>query len=972
MSTTLFEENILKLNFSFLIEKGESGILLTEAYESLDSQLASPDILFALETAKTKFNVDAVYFRHFKDGRGTIPQIYIFDNTNALLTKKEKKEIHINVWSGSQVAVYIIIEKSDVKVFDAREKPKDDDENYAKEIIKLTAETIKQFQANDFNDGLFWEEKENEKRFKFEKSATRDLIVGLKKVYNSFQTESGLNSHVALKLLVQCLLIKYLEERDEESESGYFARTYFKTYYDCNNFLEIIRSGQLLDLLDRLAEDFNGKIFEWNVKNEIEERKAIRKSKVQKLADYLDAKSEGNQFVIWRLYSFSHLPVELISSVYEELLTNSKDIVYTPEMIVSTLVDECMPLSAPNLDIKLIDVSCGSGIFLVKAYKRIIQWWRYEQWKKTGELIKPSLKTLKELLLTAIHGIDIQEDAIRLSVFSLSLAMLDEVDLNPPTWQKLRFPDLYENIITKDFFEFVTINSNTKFDLVIGNPPFNLHSGNGKEERKKYFKKLKGDIGYKNDIQIPDENPALHFLTQGMKLLKPEGLLCLIQPSGPLLYQRDLDFKRVLFSKYNLLQIIDFTKLSDVIWGKKDFSTAAVFMRNSKPDDQHVIYIAVSRTFSNVNRLFLEFDYYDFHIVPKEEILSKPFVWKANLLGGGRIRTLLDRLIQLKTLGSYLNQKEENNSWEIAEGFIEKGNKAVPCDYLTGAQYLPSKAFSENKIDWSQVEKCKIKYFHRPKSKKIYTPPHLLIKENIGRKNLSVYLSNKYLVFRANIIGIHSPQNGINELKYLEEYFRINNRLLRFYIYTTSSQLSISKATVPLKEDFMNLPFSENISDLRISESDNLVINDILAYQINNDQKSLSKNSNDEQLNKYVENYCKTLNSIYQTDTKKFQLFKILDTAKYYALHFKYSKTIIEPDKELDTDLQKYLGEIMPTDKGKEKIIHIQRIFKAYGKDQIILAKPKQLRYWLPSIALRDADETFAEYLKARYQNVKR
>src|SRR5690606_10847576 len=105
--------------------------------------------------------------------------------------------------------------------------------------------------------------------------------------------------------------------------------------------------------------------------------------------------------------------------------------------------------------------------------KRISIWRRYEKWKKTKKLEKPSLAVLKDLLLKSIHGIDIQQDAIRLSIFSLALAVLDEVNLDPPTWGKLKFPDMSENVVTKDYFEFITNNPLNNFSLVIGNPPFN-------------------------------------------------------------------------------------------------------------------------------------------------------------------------------------------------------------------------------------------------------------------------------------------------------------------------------------------------------------------------------------------------------------------------------------------------------------------------------------------------------------------
>jgi len=977
MVASVFIENIEKLNFPFLTKSEDGGVVLTANYDKLDRTSTSPDILFALETAKEKFDADAVYFRYFADGRGAVPQIYIYDNTNNHLTDK-RRDIHVKVWSGCQVPMYFIIDKSEVSVYDARERAKEDQGNQAYETIKLTGEAIKSFSAQSFDDGLFWEEKKNEKHFKFEKSAYRDLISGLKKVYNGFQKDSGLDSHVSLKLLVQCLLIKYLEERDQENKTGYFASTYFQKNYNCKDFCDVIRNGKLLDLLDQLAGDFNGKIFEWNKETEASQRDAICKSEVTQLAYYLDGTVKDDNYVIWRLYSFSHLPVELISSVYEELLTNSKDIVYTPEMIVGTLVDECMPLKNPKKDFKLIDVSCGSGIFLVKAYKRIIQWWRYEKWIETGQLEKPTLDTLKDLLLKSIYGIDIQGDAIRLSVFSLALALLDEVDLKPPVWQKLKFPDLGEkNIISKDFFKFITQNPVADFDLVIGNPPFNLQPVEGKEpKRNEYFANLVIQYGYKGELKIPDENPALHFLVQAMKLLKPAALLCLIQPSGPLFYQKDVEFKQALFSKHNLLQVIDFTKLSDVLWGSKNVATAAVFIQNSEPDKNDVLHVVANRTFSNLNRLFLEFDHYDFHMINKDAVINSVFVWKSNLLGGGRLAQLVERLSLLPTLGKYLKQKKKENNWIFGDGFIKgkPDSELTPSDfekkkggyssapYLTGSVYFEPEDFDENGI--SKTDILDSKYFQWKRQPDLFEAPLLLIKKNIGRNSIPVLYTETSISFKNEIVGIHAPLADKILLKNIEAIIK-NNQLFRFYISITSSRSGISRSiSTLLQEDILSIPVSEDIS---LSKTEQILIHDTLNYQLDNGGLAIGKDSNGIDINSFSDVFCQTLNSVYQVDNKAFRLFKILDAGKYYAIHFEYTSENYSTQTEERANLEQYIEEIIPTKKNENKSYHTQRILKAYGKDCIILAKPKQLRYWLPSIALRDADEAFADYIKARY-----
>ena len=94
-----FERKIQELNFSFISEKGTSGVLLTQNYESLSKAISAPDILFALETAKNKFGADAVYFRYFQDSRAAVPQLYIFDYTLKPLSSQEKNRIHRNMWN---------------------------------------------------------------------------------------------------------------------------------------------------------------------------------------------------------------------------------------------------------------------------------------------------------------------------------------------------------------------------------------------------------------------------------------------------------------------------------------------------------------------------------------------------------------------------------------------------------------------------------------------------------------------------------------------------------------------------------------------------------------------------------------------------------------------------------------------------------------------------------------------------------
>ena len=86
---------------------------------------------------------------------------------------------------------------------------------------------------------------------------------------------------------------------------------------------------------------------------------------------------------------------------------------------------------------------------------------------------------LKQLLRDNIYGVDYVEEAVDLSIFSLSLTLCDM--LSPKViWENLRFDNLNNNIVSSDFFKWFSKDKEGTFDLIIGNPPFVEYGSNEK------------------------------------------------------------------------------------------------------------------------------------------------------------------------------------------------------------------------------------------------------------------------------------------------------------------------------------------------------------------------------------------------------------------------------------------------------------------------------------------------------------
>lgn len=943
---------------NFTVEAiGMSSVYLVADIEKYRRNVdVNPNIIVELENAK-RYEVDAVYFRFFEGGRPPLPQIYIFDNAEGTKRDVDLVDIHKKLWSAGVIPIYFTIDRQQLRIYDSRQ-PVEIQKNGEARVdpidyfvlgdIAEVDRALKQYDARLFDNGEFWDKGNESKHFLNDKSVYEKLLSGLRAVRKHLFRNQAL-SNVVDRLLIMSILIKYLEENGIDESGANHASAFFKEHVGCDTLVQTIREGRYVMLLDALARHFNGGVF----KLSDEERRSLTDSDLTEFAAFLDGTLEGDEYVLWKEYSFKHIPIELISNFYEEFLPRDSKSdkrhngsYYTPHYLVRLLVDESLPLQKGSLQ-KVIDVSCGSGIFLVTAFKRLVHIWRYNH-----SWALPTPEELEDVLSDYIFGVDINSNAVQLTILSLNLSLCSM--LSPrQIWTDLRFVDIHNrNIFNDDFFNFVS-RSNHDFGLVIGNPPFVEYK---KEQYQRYRLRLE-QAGKPLLTDIPRYNSSLMFLDASMHLLEKGGKLCMIMPTSPMLYSGG-DFRQQYFSTYNVGQVIDFTFLKNILFNNAKVATVALFAENREPDGKDVLHLVAKHTLTNREKIFFEFDYYDFYSVPKVLTLSSGDVWKANLMGGVRAFNILTKYDTCPSINDYLLKQRLERKWEFGEGY-QIGNAKNEADYITGHPCVDDVTFSDDGSFATYTVKEEL--FQWPRKKSLYEPPHLLVKRTIGKSTIPVALSDDYLTFKEGIIGIHCPDGDRPALQRLANYITENNALLRFMIILRSNRAGKNRSIYThYMSDFLQLPYL--LEGKVMTEEEQYVVNDALNYympyfdRIGNLEMDEDIDDPDE-LQDFGKVYSKALNVVYQVGSKKYRLSDVYIGSTSFICVFSYSdkddKTRLRDTSSDIESLLEYVGE--------DYII--KRVVRAYTADSIVMIKPRQRRYWLKSMALRDADETFNDIM---------
>lgn len=927
------------------------GIVPVKGYRK-DGQ--HPEVVAIMEKAED-YGATAVFFEAGRDGRPPAAQAFIFCSDGPAEGGPDFGGLHRRLWSWGGVPLVYRVTPGLVQLFRCAHKA--DFESKGKIVFKpfRTLDFGSRI-ANDpwwdaerLRNGTLWDDPTACKSLLSGTQAAQKTLINEVKLLNDDLNKKGiLPKPLRRKLLILSLLIAYLEAR-EVFEADYFAR--FRN--GATKFFEVLADGvALVALLEHLEGRFNGDVFTLRD----EERTTLRDS--CQLADFarlIEARKEaGGQLTLWERYSFADLPVELISHIYQLFVEDKATAIYTPPFLVRLMLGEV--LTYERLDRLereneiILDPCCGSGVFLVEAYKRLVLHWRSRnQWKRPGI---SDLKVLRRLL-TRVRGIDLEEGAVELAAFSLCLALCDALKPEEIRASVKLFPELMAKTIHRGCF-FETCEQGTvkeKIGVMVGNPPFT--STLTTQAAKRAYKRYKQQHG-----ELPDKQLAYLFLHDSMEMLAEGGVLSMLQQYNFLYNQRSLSFRRNFMKRWDVREILDFISVRGLFQkGSADTKVVVVVAEAAAPPPERQILHATFRRSGRADaEQGFDIDYYDLHWLPRELALTNDGVWRCDLLGGGRVLDFVDRLKNLTTLGKYA----EGQHWDYGEGFVEGASGVSrPAAHIVGKPLLPSESVTETGIDAAGIITAPNKIIEGPRSEKRFTPPMLLVREHMDLYH-GIW-QGSYLTYKNKLVGFCSPAQDFLKLRNIGAWLDSESRALRAFVAAISVRLFTQKATTLSSVDIPSLPYPEN-GDLGLSGHEQVIVDDIVDYYRDlirlGEGSAAIKQPGYAALADFNAVYTRQINAVY----KKNRL-RVLDAQGWPGVicqPFVFGKGTV--DWNGADELKGKLDALLKEQRGGG--LTITRIARIYDGRCVYLLKPDRLRYWLRSVALRDADETLADLWK--------
>jgi len=957
--------------------------------------------------------------------------VYIFNSQPLILffdlTEKEKNldELYKKVWSFDHTSIIFLIKEKDIEVFNALNYIKEKNLNTLEKIDLSKREIQKLFNLWELESGKTWEWFQSKfidkkKGQTHRKRVNQRLFSNIKQVREDLKNKD-LNESEANSLILRLIFIRYLIDRKIKIDDELIPGKVNNLNERRKSFIQLIKEPQKLNqLFEILNNRFNGVLFK-------ESDVVLTQPQAEYLSGVFAGELVGDNSLFdgffFDIFDFSIIPVEVISGIYESLIDEEKrkldSAVYTPSFLVDYIldgtVDEFLKINEPK-DCTVFEVAVGSGIFLVQSLRRIIEKEIELNGKANNEAFAETIRGFAE---NNLYGIDINIQALRVTCFSIYIALLDY--LEPADINVYRFPELIDkNLFEANFFNtdhtFNKVINKVQPKFILGNPPWK------KDKSKEHIRWVNTTPTYSKKIKDGLEI-AQSFLLRTKMFMQEDTVSSLIV-SSTIFYnvsKTTKEFKRDFLSSFKLNKFFDLSPVRRLIFEKKNSPATVVTYKLSQNKDHLENLVRHQSVKSNIflkNFKILVIEKFDQKEVLQKHFIENDWMFKVALYGNTLDYHFLKRMVQNPSLKDF---------W---------GNDIISID---GFKRDKLSNYSLGNIDKYVTEKESINNYYTPSKNALISEKRLsIIYSNFGKfriilkgqtKNESeivVSFSEGNAIFRNDTFILVSNPEIIKNI-----YSHLISNVYTYFQFITSSTWGIATRPAIRLYEYVNFPFIEidgknrnqledlvenflkpikefynqnieefdpenfklksdslNKTQLPINQNVLNQINDIVneVYQIKEHEKDLidyvlnvsryqfqeSKqnlftrrvDSEKELLEKYAEVYIKEFSDIYTDEYIQIEIFPL---EHFIAINFvmkqEQPKEVITYSKNKNiTNVLKTLAytlsisEIVSTS-DPSKNLFIQKDIKGFEENSFYVIKPNEYKCWHRAMAWYDVAE---------------
>lgn len=332
-------------------------------------------------------------------------------------------------------------------------------------------------------------------------------------------------------------------------------------------------------------------------------------------------------------YLFSIIDSGLFGRIYELFLTErlvvdengeidlrqktayvDRSVVATPVEIVKYIVEKALlPLCEgknPNemLNLKIADISCGSGVFLIEAFDYLCA--KFVEWYTENDpthlidigngLFKLPLEEKKAILINCLYGIDVDIHAVEVAKFSLLIKLIEDETTPSVTESTPILPCLNDSVIFGNSLvspddlsgislveedlvkiaplDWTSVNHGEGFSAIVGNPPYSktedMHALLPSVEIEVY-KSI-----YKTSYKQFDK--YFIFLEQAISKVVQGGYICFIVPNKFFKIGSGKELRRLITTDDYLVSIDDFGDMQ--LFGDKTIYVCILCLQTKQHD----------------------------------------------------------------------------------------------------------------------------------------------------------------------------------------------------------------------------------------------------------------------------------------------------------------------------------------------------------------------------------------------------